>query len=361
MVSPVYARPNYNKDVTTSGIHTFTETKTQRSVQKAPFNLNTGFVHTVGNFAQSQYSGLYYGSAYPVNGSQDMPLFRYDSSLATETLNKSYEKLKGKIYTSTQLGVDFVEYRQALTSITKASTTLWKAIVHVKRFRFLEAARELRLAYVPKGVSVRKSFANNWLEYHFGWEPLYQDVHDALEIMNNPINAFTKARGASKIKFTNTETQNYGSVLRTTVYTVQYASAQGAAVKAINNVGLHSLDQFGLLNPLSIAWELVPFSFVVDWFANVGQVLSSFSDFAGMTLQGQYYVFHYSATASTVWTPTGVPAPGFSNLKCIGTGTYYQRGAALANPSFNVKKLRLPSKVRAATAVSLVIQQLKSK
>jgi hypothetical protein len=36
-----------------------------------------------------------------------------------------------------------------------------------------------------------------------------------------------------------------------------------------------SLASLGVTNPLEIAWELVPFSFVVDWALPVGQYLSS--------------------------------------------------------------------------------------
>lgn len=34
--------------------------------------------------------------------------------------------------------------------------------------------------------------------------------------------------------------------------------------------------RFGLLNPLSVAWELMPLSFVADWFLPIGSYLSGF-------------------------------------------------------------------------------------
>jgi len=33
------------------------------------------------------------------------------------------------------------------------------------------------------------------------------------------------------------------------------------------------LARWGSLNPMSIGWEILPYSFVVDWFLNVGQFL----------------------------------------------------------------------------------------
>jgi hypothetical protein len=57
------------------------------------------------------------------------------------------------------------------------------------------------------------------------------------------------------------------------VYTLDASRLQGklGELEAI----LHSL---GVTKPLSVIWELVPFSFVVDWFVSVGEWISSLED-----------------------------------------------------------------------------------
>lgn len=42
------------------------------------------------------------------------------------------------------------------------------------------------------------------------------------------------------------------------------------------------LNQLGLANPLATAWELVSYSFVVDWFVPIGPVLNALSARAGL-------------------------------------------------------------------------------
>jgi hypothetical protein len=35
-------------------------------------------------------------------------------------------------------------------------------------------------------------------------------------------------------------------------------------------------DLFGLSSPIAMVWEMIPFSFVIDWFINVGDFLGQF-------------------------------------------------------------------------------------
>lgn len=42
----------------------------------------------------------------------------------------------------------------------------------------------------------------------------------------------------------------------------------------VSHIG-SSLSRLGLTNPALLAWELVPFSFVADWFVNIGDCLQS--------------------------------------------------------------------------------------
>jgi hypothetical protein len=271
--------------------------------------------------------------------------------------NKAYERLKGNVYTQAQLGVDFVEYRQALGMIASTATTLVKVARSIKKLDFIGASRALRMKFIPKGVSARKSFANNWLEYHFGWEPLVRDIYDSLEVCNNPLNAFTRTRGSGA------ESWNSGFAQHNINYDInegwlsRYSCWEGLTVDAIHNSTTHALDQFGVLNPVAIAWELVPFSFVVDWFVNVGQVLSSYSDYAGMSLRNTWSSGVWRIRGSGTLSPyTGSGYPGRRNYTF--TAARFDRATSLTSPTFALKQLRLPSKIRSLTAVSLLTQAL---
>jgi hypothetical protein len=48
---------------------------------------------------------------------------------------------------------------------------------------------------------------------------------------------------------------------------------------------LSELQQLGLTNPALVAWELVPFSFVFDWFIQVGDWLTGLTALQGVTVR----------------------------------------------------------------------------
>ena len=72
------------------------------------------------------------------------------------------------------------------------------------------------------------------------------------------------------------------------------AHVQATVRLGMSTVG--TLEQFGVLNPASVAWELTPFSFVVDWFVNIGSFLRQFGDTAGLGIEHAFVSVKKSGT-----------------------------------------------------------------
>lgn len=64
----------------------------------------------------------------------------------------------------------------------------------------------------------------------------------------------------------------------------------------ITNPWLHTASSSGLINPLSIAWEVVPFSFVLDWFIPIGATLQAITASVGLTFNAGW------SSMKTDWT-----------------------------------------------------------
>jgi hypothetical protein len=118
------------------------------------------------------------------------------------------------------------------------------------------------------------------------------------------------------------------------------------------------VQDFTSLNPLAIAWELVPFSFVVDWFVGVGSYLDSWENhyrFKG-AFQGGYRtdsykeIFTVTRVGRTV-TPTTYYANGtyatgndqFTRSVCSRRQTYKNRVklTTLPTPASPILKFRM--------------------
>lgn len=288
---------------------------------------------------------------------------------------KSYDKLKDEISARAALSVSLIEGRQAIGMIAQRTGQLLSFARKLRRLDLAGAARELNLAVTPKGASRKKSFAGNWLEYQLGWVPMVMDIGNAVEVVQSPLKE-QYARGAKSglIPMLNLQTpQNLvrdvtGDWIewefRETVTFSRQIFAQGCQV-AVNNPNLWLANQLGFVNPATVAWEVIPFSFVVDWFINVEQFLSSGTDFLGLTVQNPWRTYHMMGTYEyyfrrkyKYWNSQQGYWYSTDLRQHINTFSHTDRAQGLVGPSLYFRPLKVPSWKRALTATSLLVQQL---
>jgi hypothetical protein len=355
MVMPTGSRPVTTRTRSNGDGYQVWYQRQQRFWQKAPFTLPLPYSFQEGNANPGTATAL--GS--PWSTPENVMWTWFEQNVYDDLVAQSYEKFKDAVYSSAALGVDFAERRQSIDMMASSLTTLLKFTNQVRKLDFVGAAATLRMKFVPKGVDKRKSMGSNWLEYHFGWEPLIHDIYDAMEVINNPLNDFNSHKGKAFSNRAGQGTFDLGSVLKYVSWTCQYRVMQGGTVRRIDNSVAHTLDQFGLINPAVILWELIPFSFVIDWFANVGNVLASYSDFAGLSLTDTWSsVLIRAYEQGVVYRDPSLPAPipgeNTESRTYSASGLNAGRSLGLSKPSFSVKPLRLPSLTRAVTASALL-------
>jgi hypothetical protein len=122
---------------------------------------------------------------------------------------------------------------------------------------------------------------------------------------------------------------------------------------SVDNPNVALLEMLGLLNPLSIAWELVPWSFVADWMFNISGYLDSWSAFAGLGLQEAYT----TKGQTTNWTSVCIHG------SCSGQEGAVSRGLGVPSnplPNFAILDNIGSSLTRAANSLSLAVQVIDS-
>lgn len=171
------------------------------------------------------------------------------SVLYNMALGRLYDELRGGL----DLGVDIAEAGQTR-----------------RMFRGLREAEALART-VGSGIS--KTAANGWLEFQYGWRPLYQDLFGAAEeLLKHVLNTLKKFRATSSLPLWGSETiSNDGMTL-----TRHTSGKQACTIVCVFEIPGFSLDRFSSLNPVSLGWELIPYSFVVDWVLDIGSYLRSF-------------------------------------------------------------------------------------
>lgn len=124
----------------------------------------------------------------------------------------------------------------------------------------------------------RRAGANLWLESWYGWVPFVSDVKSAVETLESlydidrmfvGVTRTSKRREKSVVAISNTEWGGAG---------VRYLDPVFDSRRAVwrwKPLAGQIPSKLGLLNPLSIAWELLPLSFVADWFVPIGNWLDT--------------------------------------------------------------------------------------
>jgi len=141
---------------------------------------------------------------------------------------------------------------------------------------------------------------------------------------------------------------------------------RGGYVYKIENESISTQQSFGILNPFVFAWEVIPYSFVVDWVANVGECLQGLNAFAGKSCVDGWICREIESRMVVYWT--GVQkAPGGVYLVNSPLPTYYsgdivERRFSRTRVGFTPAQFRLEFDLnvnRALDAISLVTQRFK--
>lgn len=162
----------------------------------------------------------------------------------------------------------------------------------------------------PRNISQRRRkdiVASTWLEYAFGWKPLVSDIDSAIDQFYSsklvrPI--FQMVRGQGKVENMNLREAVTGTVIGVPLYAsilrIDNLIVKLYGVYTSNGSGCKNLHQSGW-NPtefIPTLWELIPYSFLVDYFTNIGDIVSSWSyRFLGLNFLSQTVVDMSTASA----------------------------------------------------------------
>jgi len=204
-----------------------------------------------------------------VSGIQSYSFENLSYPLLADLISQIAEKWKGSSF---NVGVTVMEGRESLSMIRNRLASIANAAYAIRRKNFSAAYRHLAgvSRSTRRSVSAAKDFSNAWLELQYGWLPLLNDIYEA----------------ADQIKFRPTSKRFHafkredGSVLPSGSYSdpsyiTKKKNYKLRALTATVRNDPDFFDRWGLSDPASIAWELVPFSFVADWFVPIGSYLSA--------------------------------------------------------------------------------------
>lgn len=266
-------------------------------------------------------------------------------SVVAQADSISSGKLRGKLYKgSGALGVTIAGAAQSRDMIIQSYKTLNRS--------FDEA-----LAVIA--TSSPKDAAGKYLEYIFGWVPLYEDIVAACTSIIHGATPPEYVAGSHRARHEIKEVSSSNGVRTTIAGYTELRVKQVVGVR-IQNPNLWLAERAGLLNLATVAWDVVPWSFVVNMFVNVNALVQQITDYAGLAFENSS-VTRFSETRYTVRIEQY--DPNKSVWLPAGNGVYeasYKNRELLAAPLPRTLTTRLPemSWDLAAMAASLATQKL---
>lgn len=267
-----------------------------------------------------------------------LKFLNHDLKVREEAIIKCY----GKIYEKVANVADIIRTRtETVNMVVNAVRDLRRSYRAIRKGQIKRASQILGvdLHHPPR----KNDPGGRWLEYSYGWSPLISDVYNILDKGFGDINFIVtgRAKGVRKNSLSYSWTGS-GPYHRGSGYTFTLDRASCTAKISIPNTAFGAISSWGLDNPAVLAWEALPYSFVVDWFYPVGDYLND-----SLNLSGPIKIAEMSVTEVTETTLNGfgiftenVKAPIANKVSggCQHTRRYKKRTKGIVSrplPSFN--------------------------
>lgn len=318
-------------------------------------------------YAYAQLSKTYgYGFAAPPSA----PSTSLDAQAYNLALVRLYKRIREQ--RTAFEGLTFIgELREALSMIRNPARKLRESVSG-----YLGTAKKrARRNRSPR--SKNRAISQTWLEYSFGWSPLINDVGNGAKALSRlltyrtfgvlPVSARDSASTALVETFPTSDPSGAFRVIqnRRDEHITGCHLAVGIKVEPYGNRDLSFLEEVGF-NPgsfLPTVWELLPWSFFIDYFTNIGDIIQAFSYiqseyiFTSKTLRREHRLSQscrydkafYPTTPLVYWVNNGEPGDSSSTAKRVSRSSFTPGIPTLdfRLPGFGTKWLNIGALVRA--------------
>lgn len=191
----------------------------------------------------------------------------FPANLDLRAQTRLVEQIRGHSF---NLAVNAAQSKQLASMVVSNLGKLGRSFLALRRGDFATAARQLG-ARPRTSTLVPSDISGRWLELQYGWLPALQDTWEAAKAFEelskrergNVFRASAKSVSTREAHVSGV----WGSAKETVISRISYTYEMYEQLTVARSLGL--------MNPLSVAWELIPYSFVVDWFVPIGTYLDN--------------------------------------------------------------------------------------
>lgn len=247
----------------------------------------------------------------------------------------------------------------------------------IRRFSKQLLSTRGREKFLKKDLKrIHGMFGQAWLQYRYGWQPLMHDIEDITKAYKHVMDHQKSPPLLVKRSMQPLEYSYKGSVTGGSLATGNFeyehrwdVKVSAGVIYKINDALLHSqarhyagLDMRGFV---LTAWELIPYSFVVDWFLGVGDWLNATLPNPHVTVVGNWVTTKIARISTNNCTNTWV-IPGNPTIRydqgggtCKETYLSTLREVALPLPVLPQLTTRSLGTLRQLDSLELILQKIR--
>jgi hypothetical protein len=236
------------------------------------------------------YNAIGTASSFQICEGRDgyLPIPTYDQSHWRDlALTKCWANVR---LDEAQVLIMIGESRKTILSMISMFRRLIKIIKSIKRLDVRALKHELSA----------KELANRYMELRYAIRPLMYDFNGMVRALKHEA-AEAKSRltfrGHEYLVEEDSDVRNFNNGYTyqdgDRSYDCERTSKVSCDVRAGVLTQLETVSHlpiWGLANPIEAAWELIPFSFIIDWFVNVGNTIAAWTPNYGLTTLASWTV-----------------------------------------------------------------------
>lgn len=292
------------------------------------------------------------GTSKPVPAANQFTrsFFTLSASSGTKpALSEIYAKLDN-LWKNTDINLAMYlspEGRESVTMTAESVGRIANAALDLKKGNLTGFFRNLKQMPRSDRRRVLKKYnqgdlSGSFLAAHLGWEPLIKDAYSASEGFKPAPPKSTRIKASkghsgnfyrrNPTPYTGTSFKGFAKGVTTIVATVDRPPTTS--------------ERFGMANPFMVAWELVPLSFVADYFLPISTTIQALG-FVGMQGARRGWIKEYTEQTAEIICPPGTLWLSDSNGK-----KYYNRQTASLRKHFKTAS-RKPYELSLSDALSI--------
>lgn len=286
-----HVTPNYKQRSACGEVILNPMTRYQHELHLEPLVLERSVTHKLGNTAETvgNYLKTAPGLMAPSPGSRVDEIKTLLADEISQSVNEAFSRVE-------------LSEAQILASLGELPETLrWLASLYRRFIRIYSLAKLKRLKLKRPS---KEQVEEIWMELRYAVRPLIYDAVQCMNALQAHIDKSERHKATSVVLFD----KQYGTTSQEKVigneehgFFANWTSS-GLETARIKSGVLFQIEEslntfnavWGIDQPFESVWELVPFSFIIDWFWSIGDTIAAWSINPHLKVLGSWYVVTHS-------------------------------------------------------------------